>query len=79
MKIKKMQKICHDHKGICKECPLNANKEWEEKLESWCMIQVKQNYIKAYKKYKEEHNDILAERTMMQYKQLEQKYNIKGD
>ena len=74
MKIKEMQKICHDNKGICKNCPLNANIHWYENLESWCMIQVKQDYIKAYKQYKTEGNDEKAEQVMKRYKEIEKQY-----
>lgn len=72
MKIKEMQKYCHDHKGICEGCPMNANKNWYENLESWCMIQLKKDYIKAYKEYKAEGNEQLAEMVMKRYKEIEQ-------
>lgn len=76
MKIKEMQKICHDNKGICKNCKLNVNENWYENLESWCLIKLKQDYIRVYNEYKEEGNMILAERVMQRYKELEQKYNV---
>ncbi len=66
-----MQKYCHDHKGICEGCPMNANKNWYENLESWCMIKTKKDYITEYKKYKAEGNDQLAEMVMKRYKEKE--------
>ena len=78
MKIKEMQKICHDHKGKCDNCPLLVNENWMDNLESWCLIYIKQDYIRVYQGYKAEGNMNLAERVMQRYKEIEQKAILKG-
>ena len=68
MKIKEMQEICDQaqkNKG-CIGCKL-----FTPKLENGCLKNHRYEIIEKYKKYKEEKNNILAEKTMNEYKELE--------
>lgn len=76
MKIKEMRKICHDHKGICKGCPLNIENNWMEKYGNWCLIIIREDYIKKYQKYSNEGNINLAEKSIQEYKEIERQQGI---
>ena len=72
MKLKEMADICHNNKGICKNCILANVPNWLDNMTTWCLMQVRIDYIKAYQDYKKENNEILAERTKKRYEEIEE-------
>lgn len=74
MKMREMLKHCQENKGICAGCAMNVNQNWFNDLTSWCLVKIREKYIEHYKKYKEENNELMAQKVMEEYKKLERKY-----